>query len=172
MSAPVAFIAAQGVLTQASDSVESATTNSLQRAACVVPNARQKMTQNLEKQPVINYLRKRAHSTAKIAAKSQMRENPVKVPYICKINILVVASHSFALMRLIHSLCSFRRRSSFLALLNSAAPASYAQMMRRNPRNASPRRISQPPAHPTFHHRSMLLLCCPCYKILVLLLIT
>jgi hypothetical protein len=46
MSAPVAFIAAPGVLTQASDAVKSATTNSLQRAACVVPNARQKLTQD------------------------------------------------------------------------------------------------------------------------------
>jgi len=97
MSAPVAFIVAPGVLTQASDAVESATTDSLQRAACVVPNARPKLTQNHVKQPVIPYLRKRAHSTARIAARSQMRENPVKVPYICKINILVVALHSFAL---------------------------------------------------------------------------
>ena len=169
MSAPVAFIVAPGVLTQASDAVESATTDSLQRAACVVPNARPKLTQNHVKQPVIPYLRKRAHSTAKIAAgaRSQMREKPAKVPYICKINILVVASHLFPLMQFIHSLCSFRRRSSFLALLNSAAPASYARIMRRNPRNASPRRISQPPAHPTF----IIAVCCPCCTNLVLLLI-
>ena len=93
MSAPVAFIAAPDVLTQASDAVESATTDSLQRAACVVPNARPKLTQNHVKQPVIPYLRKRAHSTARIAARFQKQENPVKVPYICKINILVVASH-------------------------------------------------------------------------------
>jgi hypothetical protein len=48
----------------------------------------------------------------------------------------------------------------FLALLNSAAPARYARnprIMRRIPRNASPRRISQPPAHPTF----MIAVCCP-----------
>ena len=167
MSAPVAFIAAPGVLTQASDAVESATTDSLQRAARVVPNARPKLTQNHVKQPVIPYLRKRAHSTARITARSQMREKPVKVPYICKINILVVASHSFPLMQFIHSLCSFRRRSSFLALINSAAPASYARIMRRNPRNASPRRISQPPAHPTF----IIAVCCPCYKNSALLLI-
>jgi hypothetical protein len=49
MSAPVAFIAAPGVLTHASDAVESATTDSLQRAACVVPNARPKLTQNHRK---------------------------------------------------------------------------------------------------------------------------
>jgi hypothetical protein len=93
MSAPVAFIAAPGVLTQASDAVESVTTDSLQRAARVVPNARPKLTQNHAKQPVIPYLRKRAHSTAKIAAgaRSQMREKPAKVPYICKFNILFVA---------------------------------------------------------------------------------
>ena len=98
MSAPVAFIAAPGVLTQASDAVESATTDSLQRAARVVPNARPKLTQNHVKQPVIPYLRKRAHSTARIAARSQMREKPVKVPYISKINILVVTMHSFTLL--------------------------------------------------------------------------
>ena len=164
MSAPVSFIAAPGVLTQASDAVESATTDSLQRAARVVPNARPKLTQNHAKQPVIPYLRKRAHSTARIAARSQMREKPVKVPYICKINILFVASHRFPPMQFIHSLCSFRRRSSFLALLNSA---SYARIMRRNPRNASPRRISRPPAHPT----SIIAVCCPCYKNSALLLI-
>ncbi len=93
MSAPFSFIAAPSVLTRASDAVESATTDSLQRAEYVVPNARQ----NHVKKPVIPYLRKKAHSTARIAARSQMRENPVKVPYICKINILVVVLHSFAL---------------------------------------------------------------------------
>ncbi len=72
MSAPFSFIAAPSVLTRASDAVESATPDSLQRAECVVPNARQ----NHVKKPVIPYLRKRAHSTARIAARSQMRENP------------------------------------------------------------------------------------------------
>ncbi len=83
MSAPVAFIAAPGVLTRltrASDAVESATTDSLQKAECVVPNVRQDHV----KKPVIPYLRKRAHSTARIAARSRMRETPVKVPYISK----------------------------------------------------------------------------------------
>ncbi len=100
MSAPVAFIVAPGVLTQASDAVESATTDSLslQKVECVVPNARQDHV----KKPVIPYLRKRAHSTTRIAARSQMWETRVKVPYICKINILVVASHSFPLMQFIH----------------------------------------------------------------------
>ena len=91
MSAPVAFIVAPGVLTRltrASDDVESATTDSLQKAECVVPNARQ----DYVKKPVIPYLRKRAHSTTRIAARSQMRETRVKVPYISKINRAPVAA--------------------------------------------------------------------------------
>jgi hypothetical protein len=85
MSVPLSFITAPSVLTRASDAVESATTDSLQTAECVVPNARQDHVIK----PVLPYLRKRA---------SKMREIPVKVPYICKINILVVAVHSFALL--------------------------------------------------------------------------
>ncbi len=94
MSVPFSFTTAPSVLTRVSDAVESATTDSLQKAECVVPNARQDHV----KKTVIPYLRKRAHSTARIAARSQMRETPVKMPCICKINILVVAVHSFALL--------------------------------------------------------------------------
>ncbi len=97
MSAPVAFIAAPGILTRltrASDAVERATTDSLQKAECLVPNVRQDHV----KKPVIPYLRKRAHSTARIAARSQMRDTPIKVPYISKINILVVTMNSFTLL--------------------------------------------------------------------------
>ncbi len=97
MSVSVSFIAAPSVLTRltrASDAVESATTDSLQKTECVVPNARQDHV----KKPVIPYLRKRPHSTARIAARSQMRETPVKVPYISKIKILVVTMHSFTLL--------------------------------------------------------------------------
>ena len=94
MSVPFSFITAPSVLTRASDAVESATTDSLQKAECVVPNARQ----DYVKKPVIPYLRKRAHSTARIAARSQMRETSVKVPYISKINILVVTMNSFTLL--------------------------------------------------------------------------
>jgi hypothetical protein len=94
-------------LTRASDAVESATTDLLQKAECVVPNASQYSVKN----PIIPYPRKRAHSTARIAARLQMlqfvsqsthnvarQETPVKVPYICQINILVVSVYSFALL--------------------------------------------------------------------------
>jgi hypothetical protein len=94
MSVPFSFITASSVLTGASDAVESATTDLLQKAECVVPNARQDHVKKTE----IPYLRKRAHLTARIAARSQMRETPVKVPYIYKINFLVVTVHSFALL--------------------------------------------------------------------------
>ncbi len=162
MSVPFSFITAPSDLTGASDAVESATTDSLQKAECVVPDARQDHV----KKPVIPYLRMRAYSTARIAARSQMRETPVKMPYICKINLLVVAVHPFALLiSNCYSLFirSVRRRPPFLALLNSAAPARSAGIMHRIPRNASPRRISQPPF--------IIAICCPCCKSLVPLLI-
>jgi hypothetical protein len=41
MSVPFSFIIAPSILTRASDAVESATTDSLQKAECVVPNASQ-----------------------------------------------------------------------------------------------------------------------------------
>ncbi len=68
MSVPFSFITAPSVLTRASDAVESATTDSFQKAECVVPNARQDHV----KKPKIPYLRKRVHSTARIAARSQI----------------------------------------------------------------------------------------------------
>jgi hypothetical protein len=65
MSVPQFFITAPRVLTRASDSEEGATTESLQKTECVLPNARQDHI----KKPVIPI---------------DMKKGLVKVPNICE----------------------------------------------------------------------------------------
>jgi hypothetical protein len=117
MRVTFSFITAPHNLTRVSDVVEGATTESLQKAECVLPNARQDHV----KKPVIPKLMKKAQSTARIAARSQMlpfdsqsshdshlhnvarQETPDKVPYICKKYV--------QLLQRIHLLFSFCRGS-------------------------------------------------------------
>ncbi len=115
------------------------------------------------KKPVIPYLRKRAHSTARIAARWQMlqfgsqpthlhnvarREIPVKVPYICKINILVVTVHSFTLLISQEvSLSGAAQSSNSSALCSDNAPDSS---------ECEPPSDFSATSTSDFHHRSML----------------
>jgi hypothetical protein len=154
---PFSSITAPSVLTRASDAIESATTDSLHKAECMVPNARQDSV----KKPIIPCLNSFDSQNSCKIANASIRFSIIPSPQCCAAGdsrqgaIYLHNKYSSSLALLVSQEASFSG-----AALNPATPVLYAWI----PRNASSRWISPPQLHLTFINA----VCCPCCKNLVL----